>query len=79
MAIDNIQSLQRQLNEVEKKVCTFFTSACRKICLLEIRASLDLISLCNCLQISNKVLAWEETSNIGVTNSHVDSVTPYPL
>lgn len=40
MAIDSIQSLQRQLNDVEKKVCALWTSAYKKRCLLEIPASL---------------------------------------
>ena len=41
MAIDSIQSLQRQLNDVEKKVCALWTSAYKKRCLLEIPASLQ--------------------------------------
>lgn len=41
MAIDSIQSLQRQLNDVEKKVCTLWKSACEKrYRRLEIRACL---------------------------------------
>ena len=40
MAIDSIQSLQRQLNDVEKKVCRLWKSAYKKRYRLEIRACL---------------------------------------
>ena len=40
MAIDSIQSLQRQLNDMEKKVCRLWKSAYKKRYRLKIRACL---------------------------------------